>query len=278
MAKAKAAAKSIESKESAGDFFKETVKTVVYAVALATAFRTLFFEPFNIPSESMLPSLMTGDYIFVSKMRYGYSRYSIPFGPNLFSGRVLKGEVERGDVAVFKLPRDNDSDYIKRIIGLPGDRIQVLAGTLYLNGAAVERVPAGEFVFAEQGNMNCLRWPQYRYPKAEGGAECRYPQYRETLPNGVSYMTLDLEPFGPADTTQVYTVPAGHYFAMGDNRDNSADSRRPMAVGVGFIPEENLIGRADIIFFSTNGEAALWQVWKWFSAMRYDRFLTLLVS
>lgn len=273
MTKAKAAAKTIVAEESAGDFLKETVKTVVYAVLLATVFRTFFFEPFNIPSESMLPTLMTGDYIFVSKMRYGYSRYSFPFAPNLFSGRVLQGEVERGDVAVFKLPRDNDSDYIKRIIGLPGDRIQVLGGVLHLNGEAVPRVPAGAFVFTEDGNMNCLRWPQYRFPQREGRAECRYPQHRETLPNGVSYLTLDLEPFGAADNTQVYTVPAGHYFAMGDNRDNSSDSRRPMAVGVGFIPEENLIGRANIIFFSTNGETAFWQVWKWLSAIRYSRIL-----
>jgi signal peptidase I len=276
MTKAKAAAKTIDSGDSAEGFLKETIKTVLYAVVLATLFRSFFYEPFNIPSESMLPTLMTGDYIFVSKMRYGYSRFSFPFGPNLFSGRILKGEVERGDIAVFKLPRDNESDYIKRIIGLPGDRIQMLGGILYLNGQAVPKAAAGAFVFTEQGNMNCLRWPQYRFPQPDGAAECRYPQYQETLPNGVSYMTLDVEPVGPADTTRVYIVPEGHYFAMGDNRDNSSDSRVPSAIGVGFIPEENLIGRANIIFFSTNGEAALWQVWKWFSAMRYGRFFTLL--
>lgn len=278
MNKAKTAGKQAparaEKKKEEG-FFKETVKTVIYAVLLATVFRTFFYEPFNIPSESMLPTLLTGDYIFVSKMSYGYSRHSFPFSLGPFSGRVMNGEgVGRGDIAVFKLPRDDSTDYIKRVIGLPGDRLQMIDGVLHINGQRVEKEPAGYFAFEESSNMDCLRWPQYRYPQADGTVECRYPRFRETLPNGVSYFTLDLEPFGSSDNTGVFVVPEGHYFAMGDNRDNSSDSRRPISVGVGFVPDENLIGRATIIFFSTDGSARLWQFWKWYSAARWGRLFT----
>lgn len=257
---------------------KEFVKTLIVAVVIATVFRTFFYEPFNIPSESMMPTLMTGDYIFVSKMRYGYSYHSFPLSPHVFSGRIVKSPVEHGDIAVFKLPRDNETDYIKRIIGLPGDRIQVVNGVLYLNGLAVTKKPAGEYVFDEQDNTNCLRWPQYRHEREGAPAQCRYPLFQEQLPNGVAYMTLDLDPYGMADNTGVYTVPSGHYFVMGDNRDNSADSRWPSSIGVGFVPEENLVGRAEIIFYSTNGHAALWQAWRWISSVRYERLFQLLAS
>ena len=222
-------AKNTKKKEEAHEgFIKELVKTVVYAVLIATAFRTILYEPFNIPSESMLPTLMTGDYLLVSKMSYGYSRYSLPFHPNLFSGRILADVVERGDVAVFRHPLKSD-DFIKRIVGLPGDRLQMRQGQLFINGEAVEKVRAGNFIFTESDNMNCLGLSSYRFPQADGSVECRYPRYRETLPNGRSFMTLDLNPFGVSDNTQEYVVPAGHYFAMGDNRDNSAD---PSACGI----------------------------------------------
>ncbi|MEE8258067.1 MAG: signal peptidase I [Sphingomonadales bacterium] len=263
--------------ETPRDFIVETIKVIVFAVLIAFGFRTLFYDPYNIPSESMLPTLMTGDYIFVSKMSYGYSKHSTPFfSPDLFSGRILAGDVERGDVAVFKLPRDGKTDYIKRIIGLPGDQIQMQGGRLFINGEAVIKERIENFTFEESANMNCLRTPQYRIPQNDAPAKCSYPQYRETLPTGRSYSVLDLEPFGISDNTRVYTVPEGHYFAMGDNRDNSADSRKPTSIGVGFIPEENLVGRATMIFYSSNGNSRLWQVWNWFEAARGDRFFTIL--
>ena len=241
------------SKEKAQrGWFLETLKTVVYAVLIALGIRTIAFEPFNIPSESMLPTLLVGDYLFVSKYSYGYSRHSIPLSPPLFKGRVLERPLVRGDVAVFKLPRDNKTDYIKRIVGLPGDRLQMRDGVLYINDVAVKRERIADFLYRDRM-----------------GNPYRIPRYRETLPNGVSYDTLDLIKNGEHDNTKVYHVPPDHYFAMGDNRDNSADSR--VLNGVGFVPAENLVGRADLIFFSTNGDAAIWEVWKWFGATRFGR-------
>ncbi len=232
----------------------ETVKTVIYAVLIALVVRTAAYEPFNIPSGSMKPTLLIGDYLFVSKASYGYSRHSLPLGLPLISGRIFFDSPERGDVAVFKLPRDNSTDYIKRIIGLPGDTIQVREGVLYLNGEMVPRERVEDYVETNAyGNVS------------------RVPQYVETLPSGVHYNVLDMNAHGSLDNTMVYTVPEGHYFAMGDNRDNSSDSRVPNSIGVGFVPAENLVGRADLIFFSTNGEAAIWEVWKWFGATRFGR-------
>ena len=272
-------AKNQKPKEKSQEgLVKEFIKTVVSAVLIATVFRTVFYEPFNIPSESMLPTLMTGDYLLVSKMSYGYSTFSLPFSPDLFSGRLIDGDVKRGDIAVFKLPRDNSTDYIKRIIGLPGDRLQMRQGQLFINGEPVVKERVEDFVFTESSNINCLRYPNYRHPQADGVVECRYPQYRETLPGGASYMSLDLEPYGLSDNTEVFIVPEGHYFAMGDNRDNSSDSRKPVSFGVGYVPKKNLVGRASVIFFSTNGDASLWEFWKWFSAARGDRMFTRLNS
>ena len=233
--------------------WRETVKTVVYAVLIALVIRTVAYEPFNIPSGSMLPTLLIGDYVFVSKFPYGYSRHSMPLSPPLFSGRINSAPVARGDIAVFKLPTDNSTDYIKRIIGLPGDHIQVREGVLHINGKAVKRERVDDFVQKHSG----ARYGQVR-------------QYRETLPNGRSYLTLDLQPRGMADNTNVYVVPADHYFAMGDNRDDSTDSR--FLEHVGFVPAENLVGRADMIFFSVDGSARIWEIWKWPSAIRFSRF------
>jgi signal peptidase I len=227
----------------------ETIRTVVYAVLIAILIRTFAYEPFNIPSGSMVPTLLVGDYLFVSKFSYGYSRYSLPFSPPLFTGRLLEGTPERGDVAVFKLPSDGETDYIKRIIGLPGDRIQVVDGVLQINDKPVERRQIEDYV-------------------NEGGVA--FTQYVETLPNGVEHRIIETQgDEGSLDDTQVYVVPAGHYFAMGDNRDNSKDSR--VQDGVGFVPAENLVGRAEFLFFSTDGSAGWLEPWKWFGAIRYGR-------
>ena len=237
----------------------DTLKTIVYAVVIALAVRTFAFEPFNIPSGSMIPTLLVGDYLFVAKYAYGYSRYSLPLDLPLFKGRILASAPERGDVMVFRLPRDPSIDYIKRIVGLPGDRIQVRGGVLYINDQEVKRERIEDFV-------------DNSFP----AHPMRVPQYIETMPNGRRYRVLDLTPNGPHDNTRVYTVPPGDYFAMGDNRDNSSDSRVDPAVGgVGFIPAANLIGPAKLIFYSTSGGARLWQPWKWWGATRFGRIFDL---
>jgi len=228
----------------------EVVKTIVYALLIAGVIRSFLFQPFNIPSGSMEATLQIGDYLFVSKSTYGFSRYSFPFGLIPFQGRFfVMSQPQRGDIVVFKFPPDNSTDYIKRLIGLPGDRIQMRDGVLYINDTAVPKEKIDDYV-------------------EPSGEETRnVPRYRETLPNGVSYEVLDRDPQGNLDDTQVFVVPEGHYFMMGDNRDNSADSR----VDVGYVPFENFVGKAQIIFFSTNGSARLWEVWKWPTAIRYGR-------
>jgi signal peptidase I len=228
----------------------ETIRTVIYAVLIAMVVRTFAYEPFNIPSKSMVPTLLVGDYLFVSKFSYGYSRFSLPFGLPLFEGRIWHEEPERGDVIVFKLPRDNDTDYIKRLVGLPGDTIQVIGGILHINGVPVERERVEDY--------------------DDDGV--RVTQYLETLPEGMQHRIVERSDGAQNDNTPPFVVPAGHYFMMGDNRDNSLDSRVPPEQGgVGFVPAENLIGRADILFFSTDGSASLWEVWKWPGAIRFAR-------
>jgi len=231
----------------------ENIKTIIYAGLIALVVRTFAFEPFNIPSGSMEPTLLVGDYLFVAKFSYGFSRYSFPFGWPPFSGRVFGRLPHRGDVAVFKYPRDNSTDYIKRIVGLPGDTIQVREGLLYINGVLAPRQPAGDFLADDNGIRTVYR------------------RYVETLPDGVKHDELKATDEGDANNTQVYVVPPDHVFAMGDNRDNSADSR--FLNGVGFVPVENLIGRAEIIFFSMGGDYPWWQFWQWPFEIRWDRLL-----
>jgi len=233
----------------------ETVRVVINALIIAMVIRTFLFQPFNIPSESMKATLLVGDYLFVSKYSYGYTHFSLPFSPRLFSGRIFGSAPKRGDVVVFRLPRDDSIDYIKRVIGLPGDKIQMIDDMLYINGAPVKRERVDDYV------------------SEEDGATQRVKQYRETLPNGVSYVTMDLTENGFLDNTQVYTVPPDHYFMMGDNRDNSTDSR--VLSQVGYVPYENIIGKAQIIFFSLKDGIHAWEVWRWPWDVRWSRLFTL---
>ncbi len=243
----------------------ETVKTVVYALLIAGIFRTLFFQPFWIPSGSMKDTLLIGDFLFVNKMAYGYSSASCPFSICPFSGRILGSEPERGDVVVFRHPVNN-TDFIKRLIGLPGDKVQIKDGIIYLNGDMVPQESDGFFTetYEKQGPIGNM--PRCLTPVGIG-APCEKEKFIETLPNGVQHSVLNITA-SQADNTQVYTVPEGHYFFMGDNRDNSTDSRFPQNVGgVGMVPFENLIGRADRIMFSAEGRS-LFFFWTW----RSDRF------
>jgi signal peptidase I len=237
----------------------ETVKLVVQALLIALVVRTFLFQPFNIPSGSLIPTLLIGDFIFVSKYSYGYSKYSFPITLPIINGRIMASEPKRGDIAVFKLPSDNSTDYIKRVIGLPGDRIQMVDGILMINGEPVKKELIGKKEVPAGANYR----DQATY-------------YRETLPNGISYTIQELDIYGNklGRNTAVYKVPTGNFFMMGDNRDNSLDSRVPSPQGVGYVPFENFVGRAEIIFFSVKEEGAGWKVWEWPWTVRFDRLFT----
>ncbi len=253
------AAKTTEKPGAVGEIL-EIVKTIVYALLIALVLRVLFFQPFTIPSASMEPNLYQGDYIIVSKWSYGYSRHSIPFSPPLFHGRLFEHGPQRGDIVVFKLPRDNHTDYVKRVIGLPGDRIQMKNGLLYLNGQQVPRTYVG--ATKEDSGYGFVR---------------DIAVYRETLPGGKTFLTNDFGADGELDNTEVFVVPEGHYFMMGDNRDNSSDSRvPPEAGGVGYVPSENLVGRAQIILLSWNPGASIFKPWTWLLDARPSRFVHVL--
>lgn len=275
--------------------FWETVKTIFWALVIAAAFRTILFQPFSIPSGSMKPTLLVGDYLFVSKYAYGYSRYSLPFAPDLFDGRIWSAMPERGDVVVFKHPKkdacsqgpvemiaslghrlmglpvgyvDDCSDYVKRVIGLPGDEIQVKGSLLYINGEVLPTRQIEDFVEPRELRGSPPRPPRCQPPKP-GVSACVKEQWLETLPGGRVHPVLNIDGIvgqerssGYPDDTRVFKVPEGHLFFMGDNRDNSQDSR----ADVGMVPFENLVGRVDLVAFSWDGP--IWKVWDW----RFDRF------
>jgi signal peptidase I len=269
----------MSQKSETRDFLWFLAKLAIFVFVL----RSFIVSPFNIPSESMQPRLLIGDYLLVAKWPYGYSRYSLPFSVPLIPGRIFASTPARGDVVVFKAPPHQRDDYIKRVIGLPGDLISVRAGTVYLNGQAIPKQKVADLVIPASPNMvsaartegnpsPCYR-TQFEEAAPGGGRQCRYPQYRETLPGGKSYNVLDLDPDGPADDRDTVVVPQGHLFLMGDNRDRSADSRFPAQEGggIGLVPEENLVGRALVSVFSTDGSANWLLPWTWFTAARWSR-------
>jgi signal peptidase I len=234
----------------------EMAKTIVYALLIALVLRIFIFQPFTIPSSSMRPNLLIGDYVVVSKFSYGFSRHSIPFSPPMFSGRLFAATPKRGDVIVFKTPAEGHKDLIKRLVGLPGDTIQMTNGVLSVNGVALPREAAG---LADGDNSAC---PNRATPA----------RYLETNPDGRQYITYDCG-LGPLDTTPVYLVPEGQYFFMGDNRDNSLDSRvAPEAGGVGYVPAENLVGKAETVLASWKEGASLFKPWTWVLNLRWNRF------
>ncbi|MEO9773996.1 signal peptidase I [Roseibium sp.] len=240
-----------KSANSRRDWFG-TLKVIIQALALALIIRTFFFQAFSIPSGSMKSTLLIGDHLLVAKYSYGYSRHSFPIDLLPFSGRLFSRMPRRGDVVVFKTPEDNRTDYIKRVIGLPGDEIQVVSGILHINGAAVERTQIEDFIESDTS-----------------GSPKQISRYTERLPNGVSYEVLDQAAAGPLDNTPIYRVPEGHFFMMGDNRDRSSDSRIP--TGVGYVPFENLIGKAKFVFFSNGDDKPAWQIWNWPFSVRFER-------
>ncbi|MEQ8412199.1 MAG: signal peptidase I [Erythrobacter sp.] len=246
---------------------------LVLVLLAVLAFRTLVFAPFSIPSESMLPRLVNGDYLLAAKWPYGWSRHSLPFDAPLMEGRVLANTPQRGDIVIFKHPLDR-SDYIKRVIGLPGDTIGLVGGQVVLNGELVPRAALPDFEIAVSPNTTCARGGN-QVISADGSAVCGYARFRETLPGGRQYEVLD---FGltAADSMPPVTVPQGHMFVMGDNRDNSRDSRFPARIGdaVGVVPLENLVGEASVIMWSTDGSAEWAKPWTWFTAARWDRIGT----
>jgi signal peptidase I len=256
-----------KKKKEEGSFLWFLTKLVVVVLV----FRTFIFTSFMIPSESMMPRLLEGDYLFAAKWPYGYSRASLPFDINVGEGRVFGSVPERGDVVIFKHPIDR-VDYVKRVIGVPGDTVQMIAGQVVINGTPVPKRKIEDFVVPQRPNQGCAAGVQFTVRLDDGRPACSYPQFRETLPNGVSYDVLDLG-VRWQDSTQPVVIPEGSLFLMGDNRDNSMDSRFPPVAqeGVGLVPIDNVVGRASFMYFSTDGTASWINPLSWFTAARWNR-------
>ena len=238
-------------------FFKENIKTIIYALIIAIFIRSIFFQPFYIPSSSMEPNLLVGDRLFVSKYSYGFSKHSFPFSPNLFKGRILFSEPKRADVVVFKTPADNRTDYIKRLIGLPGDSIQFINGDLYLNNNQILKTKSKMY-----RKINC------------GNRIFEIDAFKEKLPNNKTYTTVYAKKNSYINS-DIFTVPKDHYFFLGDNRDCSKDSR--YLTSVGYVHKDNLVGKARIIFFSSDYRIGnIFKFWKWNKIIRFDRFFKII--
>ena len=271
MAKSTPPAKTRTSTTPARSETSETLRFLLKLALFVFILRSFIFAPFNIPSESMLPRLLIGDYLFVSKWNYGYSRWSLPWGLPLIPGQIFGRNPTPGDVVVFRAPVVQDHDVIKRVIGLPGDTVQMRAGQVFLNGKAIPKQRVADFTLPLTPNFDAkLCGAPFQDVDAAGVPICRYPRFRETLPNGRSYFVLDQAELPDRDDTGVYTVPAGHVFVMGDNRDDSGDSRFAPPDGMGMVPMDHLEGKAVVTFFSTDGTASLLP-WTWFSAARWSR-------
>ena len=275
------AAKAAHQARAAAQFaqLRTAARVVVTGVLLAVGLRSFAWEPFNIPSESMLPTLIAGDYLFVAKWPYGYGRFTLPLGLRLFDGRLFDTAPARGDVVVFKSPRDNRTDFIKRVVGLPGDRVRLTGGRVEINGVLQDKQPSGVFIVGMAQGVDCDSGPgrpDYRARSAAGAMTCRYPRFVETA-GARRFATLDQIADDVRDDTPLVVVPQGRYFVLGDNRDDSADSRLSVADGgVGLVPATNLIGRADVVFFSVDGSARLADPLSWFTAVRWARIGTRL--
>jgi signal peptidase I len=249
----------------------ETFRFLLKLAVVVLILRSFIFAPFSIPSESMLPRLLIGDYLFVSKWNYGYSRWSLPAGVPLIPGRIFGSTPTRGDVVVFRAPEVLDHDVIKRVIGLPGETVQMRQGTVYLNGKAIPKLRIADFTIPLTANFNAEKCGAPYVDVVANVQICRYPRFRETLPGGRSYEVLDQAQLPDRDDTGLYTIPAGHIFVMGDNRDDSGDSRFPAPSGMGYVPLENVEGKAVVNFFSTDGDAEWLKPWTWVSAARWSR-------
>ena len=273
-AKAEAAA-SPAPKPKKHESWWDTVRFFLILFVAALIFRSFLFAPFSIPSGSMLPNLAIGDYLFVTKWPYGYSRYSVPFGIAQFRGRIFSGLPDRGDIVVFRYPGRRDEDFVKRVIGLPGDTVEVRDGVVILNGTPIRRQRIADYVMPVSPNSPCRIVGSDLEAGERAGPEgrvCHFPRYRETLPDGRSYDVLDQGNGTPGDDYGPIVVPDGQLFVMGDNRDDSYDSRFDTSVnGVGLLPVENLLGEVLINFWSTDGSAEWIKPWTWFSAARWSR-------